>query len=138
LENSLERLLIVSPWIRAGVVDKNFLRRLRGALDRGVEVSIGYGSGNDSGALERDNYAEQALVQLAGERPNLRVVKLGDTHAKVLVVDRRYVVVTSFNWLSFRGDPDKPFRDERGMLVTVPEEIDRLFESFEARFVAPN
>lgn len=138
LENSLERLLIVSPWIRAGVVDKNFLRRLRGALDRGVEVSIGYGSGNDSGALERDNDAEQALVQLAGERPNLRVVKLGDTHAKVLVLDRRYVVVTSFNWLSFRGDPDKPFRDERGMLVTVPEEIDRLFESFEARLLTPS
>lgn len=133
LDSSLERLLIISPWIRAGVVDQDFMRRLRGAVDRGVDVAIGYGSGEDAGGFDRDLQAERSLIELADAHSNLRVVKLGDTHAKVLVVDRRYVVVTSFNWLSFRGDPEKPFRDERGMLVTVPEEIDRVYESFSSR-----
>jgi hypothetical protein len=37
------------------------------------------------------------------------------------------VVVTSFNWLSFKGDPQMPFRDERGMLVTIPETVEEIF-----------
>lgn len=133
LAEALERLLIVSPWIRAGVVDRDFLEGLEDAAKRGVEIALGYGSGADEGAFERDKRAEDALGRMADNYPNVSLVKLGDTHAKVLVLDRRYVVVTSFNWLSFKGDPDKPFRDERGMLVTLPDEIDRIYESFRNR-----
>jgi len=50
-----------------------------------------------------------------------------------LVADERFVVVTSFNWLSFRGDPDKPFRDERGLLVTDSAIVEQLYVDFERR-----
>jgi hypothetical protein len=63
----------------------------------------------------------------------LRFVGLGDTHAKVLILDHRYLVVTSFNWLSFRGDPAKPFRDERGVLVSIPSKIDAEYEKYKKR-----
>lgn len=133
LTGASDRLLIVSPWIRAGVVNEEFVKVLEDALGRGVEVYIGYGSGNDEMERPWDKAAREKLEELALTYPNFLFTFLGDTHAKVLVVDREFVVVTSFNWLSFKGDPQKPFRDERGMLVRIPETIDELFESFATR-----
>jgi hypothetical protein len=136
LKTAQARLLIVSPWIRAAVVNKNFLNQIVRCLERGVEVSIGYGIDDGKDAFERDQEAEQSLLRLAEQRPNLTVTRLGDTHAKVLVCDTRYVIVTSFNWLSFRGDPNRPFRDERGTLVAVPSEVDRIYNEYQGRIAA--
>ena len=62
------------------------------------------------------------------------IEELGTTHSKVLVVDRSFVVHTSFNWLSFKGDPKGAFRDERGFLVSEPTMVDSVFTEWEARF----
>jgi hypothetical protein len=35
--------------------------------------------------------------------------------------------------LSFKGDANRPFRDERGTLVAVPEEIDRIDDDYMRR-----
>jgi len=44
-------------------------------------------------------------------------VYIGNTHRKMLVCDTDFSVITSFNWLSYRGSPkDKP-RDEYGQLI---------------------
>jgi len=48
---------------------------------------------------------------------------MSDTHAKVLVSDSAFAIFTSFNWLSFVGDPKRTFRDERGLLVRKPEVV---------------
>ena len=64
----------------------------------------------------------------------MHLVRFGDTHAKVLVCDRSFAIVTSFNWLSFRGDPRRSFRDERGMHVGLPEFIDSQCAFYEKRF----
>jgi hypothetical protein len=139
-ENAQRRILIVSPWIRAEVVDTPFLGRLRKSLDRGVDVYIGYGIGDDGRdrrppkAIERDKAAEGELGRIAGQYPNFHLTKFGDTHAKVLVCDSRFSIVSSFNWLSFRGDRHLRFRDERGMYVGIPEKVDALFDEYVARF----
>jgi hypothetical protein len=44
------------------------------------------------------------------------------------------MVVTSFNWLSFKGDPKRTFRDERGLLVSLAEQIDDQFDEMIRRF----
>ncbi|MDC2952643.1 phospholipase D-like domain-containing protein [Streptomyces heilongjiangensis] len=130
LLSSSSRLLIVSPWIRAAIVDKEFLDNLRKLLEAGVNVVIGYGIGDDKSAREHDRQAEKQLQRLAAEHENFTFSRLGDTHAKVLVSDDSYAVVTSFNWLSFRGDPNRPFRDERGTMITIKPEIDRLYADY--------
>jgi phosphatidylserine/phosphatidylglycerophosphate/cardiolipin synthase-like enzyme len=119
------------------VVDDEFLALLRSALERGVQVLIGYGLGDVDRMPERDIRALDRLRSLEPEFANLTLSELGDTHAKVLVVDERFVVVTSFNWLSFRGDPDKPFRDERGLLVTDSAIVEQLFSDFAGRIRPP-
>ena len=53
---------------------------------------------------EADRDAEQALRRIADDYSHFHMTRLGDTHAKVLICDSRFSVVTSFNWLSFRGD----------------------------------
>jgi len=85
----------------------------------------------DEGSPEQrrrlDRRAERDLEKLADRYANFCFVRLGGTHAKVLLSDK-FVVTTSFNWLSFRGDPHGTFRDEQGMLVSVPEMVDERFD----------
>jgi hypothetical protein len=56
------------------------------------------------------------------------VLKKVDTHAKVLLQDELLVALGSFNWLSFRGDPDRPFRDEQSVLITLPITIEQKYQ----------
>lgn len=139
-ETARTRILIVPPWIRSEVVDSQFISRLRKSLDRHVEVYLGYGFGDDRQdrrhpkAVARDRAAEAELRRVAAQYSNFHLSNFGDTHAKVLVCDSRFSIVTSFNWLSFRGDKHLRFRDERGMYIGIPEHVDALFEEYAARF----
>lgn len=140
LVEAKQRILIVSPWIRFEVVDDKFLKRLRETLDRGVEICIGHGitkepkhRGKEKGEADRE--AERKLALLAEDFPGrCRVSRFGNTHAKVLVCDSRFSILTSFNWLSFRGDEQLEFRDERGFYVGIASQVDALFESYRPRF----
>ncbi|MEG3852451.1 phospholipase D-like domain-containing protein [Microcoleus sp. Z1_C4] len=137
LKDSQERLMIISPWIRASSVDKKFLQEFENLLKRGVEVFMGYGLGeNDNDKKnQRDIQAEKNIQKLASQyKDNFRLKRLGDTHAKILISDVKFAVTTSFNWLSFKGDRDRTFRDERGTLVSDPQKIDELFDSYRSRF----
>lgn len=137
LQDSQERLLIISPWIRANSVDKRFLQQFENLLKRGVQVFIGYGLGkkDDDKKYPPDIQAEKNFQKLANQYKNNFILKrLGDTHAKILISDAKFAVTTSFNWLSFKGDRDRTFRDERGTLVSYPQKIDELFDSYRSRF----
>lgn len=65
---------------------------------------------------------------------NFNFRRFGDTHAKILLKDSDFYVVSSFNWLSFRGDPAKPFREEWGNVISIPSEVDSFFDELEGRF----
>ncbi|OBU50253.1 hypothetical protein A9K76_08580 [Stenotrophomonas maltophilia] len=118
MDRAQTRLLIISPWIRAAVVDEAFIKRLTTCLDRGVEVTVAYGLGReDAGERAADRQARESLEALATTFQNFRLVRKGNTHAKVLLVDSAYFVTTSFNWLSFRGDLNQPMREEEGTMV---------------------
>jgi hypothetical protein len=54
----------------------------------------------------------------------------------VLICDSRFVVTGSFNWLSFKGDPDRTFRDEQSVLVEIPEHIEGVYRENLKRFEA--
>lgn len=132
LEETRERLIIVSPWIKRRVVDEAFAGRLRRLLRDGVHVYIGYGLG-ETGPQD-DHDAVRRLARLSDEFENFTFERFGDTHAKVLVSDESFAIVGSFNWMSFVGDPRKTFRDERGMLVRDPAAVRDVVNSVLARF----
>ncbi len=131
LKETQQRLTIVSPWIRADCVNPWFLQQIENLLKREVRVFIGYGLGEkDKNSSQKDIQAENELQKLASKYSKSFILKrLGDTHAKILISDTKFAVTSSFNWLSFKGDPDRTFRDERGTLVCDRQKIDELFEN---------
>jgi hypothetical protein len=135
IEESESRLLLISPWVREGVVDGEFLVLLEEALERGVEFYLGWGmSAKEEGRGDADKEVLRKLTALSKRFHNFHLKRLGRTHAKVLICDRRFIVVTSFNWLSFKGDPKRTFRDERGTMVTIDGHVDQQFEDLASRF----
>ncbi|MBP0026819.1 phospholipase D-like domain-containing protein [Roseofilum sp. Guam] len=136
LKDTQERLMIISPWIRANSVNRWFLQEFENLLKRGVQVFIGYGLGEkDENRYSQDIKVEKALQKLAKRYSTCFTLKrLGDTHAKILISDTNFAVTTSFNWLSFKGERDRTFRDERGTLVSDCQKIDELFDNLLRRF----
>jgi hypothetical protein len=129
-----KRLLIISPWVSGAVVNSAFLKELRRLASRKIEIAIGYGITRDEVRSERDQHAEDQLEKLARQFPNVAVARLGDTHAKVLISDTT-LIVSSFNWLSFRGDRGRTYRQERGLLIKDPAFVDRSFEEHRERIL---
>lgn len=138
LKNSQKRLLIISPWIRATATNQWLVNQLDKLVRKAVKVFIGYGYG-DKDEEDRRDYdikAEEAIQKLAKLYPdNLVFKRLGDTHCKILISDQKFAIVGSFNWLSFKGDPNRTFRDERSTLVSDPNKIDELFEDEITRLI---
>lgn len=134
IETATNRLLIISPWIRRDVVNEHFIEKLAECLDRGVTTYIGYGIGDRDKNKEIDRECQRDLSRLASAYTNFRFLRLGNTHAKILLKDDAYFVVSSFNWLSFRGDPRRPFREELGNMVSIPKMIEEFFVDMESRF----
>lgn len=136
LHSAARRILIVSPWVKRTVVNRRFIRDLEECLSRGVDVYIGWGIeklSEDDIDIDHDVKAEFARLQRSFHS-SFYSKRLGTTHSKILICDSDFAIVTSFNWLSFRGDPSRTIRDERGVLIRDRDEIEGLFKSEVARF----
>lgn len=137
LTQSKNRLLIIAPWINHHVVDERFVRSLEALLRNGVDVYIGYGLGTNEDIKGNDKARGQPPITPEVEREfddlrkrfdNLTVKCVGNTHRKQLVSDDKFAVITSFNWLTFKGDPRKKARDEFGILVSEPGLLESIFQ----------
>lgn len=134
LMSAKKRLVIVSPWIRDSVIDWGFFSSLEALLRDGVEVHIGFGIANADGpkknpANDKPDItpcAERDLNELAARFKNFHFVYVGNTHRKSLVCDDDFAVVTSFNWLSYKGDSKGKPRDERGHLYRKRHHVEKV------------
>jgi hypothetical protein len=79
---------------------------------------------------DKGEQAVRFLSDLAYRKTNLHFKEFGDAHAKILLMDDKYAVIGSFNWLSFEGDPRKGFREEMSYYVNVKVEIEKCYELF--------
>ena len=141
LRDAKHRLLIISPWINDRIMEPK-LRHLEELLRRNVDVFIGFGiteRGPDDRKARQGDQTLGWLQRKAEQYRNLHVVRLGDTHAKVLLMDDHFVVVGSFNWMSFGGydrneNGIRVVREELSTVVTVPTMIEQMFQRFRSRF----
>ncbi|TDT78666.1 hypothetical protein DFO47_10659 [Arthrobacter sp. AG258] len=128
LESAKKRLLIISPWVKGGVVNTDFAAKLERRLRADVEVYIGHGIGPDD--RDSDDWALRKLHNLSKRYPSkFHFIRLKNTHAKILIYDGIWIN-TSFNWLSFKGDPDRTFRMEEGTLVQIPSEVEKAYKQY--------
>jgi hypothetical protein len=136
VRNAKDRLLVISPWISPAVVNYEFIKHLESTLRRGVRVLVGYGisGGEEHTKPIEQNPALKQLIGLSSKHANFSLKRLGNTHAKVLIKDCDFAALTSFNWLSFRGDPNRSFRDEQGVLIRDLQAVNAKFEELALRF----
>ncbi|REC94862.1 phospholipase D-like domain-containing protein [Kushneria indalinina] len=104
LQTARKELMIVSGWLSDRVVNDQFCGLLASALNRGVNVHIAYGASDRDRQHRLSETAIKALERLKeiGDRSRkgrLTIVQR-PTHKKCLIVDKRYAIVGSFNWLA--------------------------------------
>jgi hypothetical protein len=134
LEGATKRLVVVSPWVRASVVNGEFIKALAACLERDTRVTIGYGLGrHDQYQRVVDEEARAALGSLSSGFKNLELCSKHDMRARVLLMDQSLLVVTTFDWLSYGGDPTRPMREEEGHLVEEAELIERYYKILSER-----
>lgn len=125
---------IVSPWIMPSVVNKDFLEDIRQFIGRNgkVEICFGYNKTHYSLSeidkiVEKDNFGSysEKTIQAIQELHTLLNNNLSYTppiHTKVLIIDEKFMILGSHNWLSNKG-AYKNSKDELSCLVCDPEAI---------------
>ncbi|NER03810.1 MAG: hypothetical protein F6K17_14885, partial [Okeania sp. SIO3C4] len=127
LKEAKNRLMIISPWIKANVVDKEFISTLEATLKRKVKVYIIYGI--KSSNSQNDSQSIKELDNLEANYRNFKFQRTENSHRKQIICDDKFAIVTSFNFLSFRADPNLTYRDELGVILREKQTIEDLFNS---------
>ena len=134
LDTCKQRLLIISPWIKRQVLDPARLAALKQRLEEGCKIYIGWGIGKGDRSSSNDMKLVTLLEAMHKAHQNFYFVDLANTHEKILIKDSEYIITTSFNWLSFRGNPQRTLRYERGVFIGIPEVVDKQFQELVRRF----
>jgi hypothetical protein len=125
-------VIVISPWLNQDAVNYELTQKIGVCLARGVTVFIGHGFGE---ATTQEKFTLEKLDKISrNKKGKLITQRFGDVHSKVLICDDSYIVLTSFNWLSFRGDPKRGSRVEDGMLTTDKKVIRTKTEEWLQRF----
>ena len=108
-ENEID---IISPWISNWIFkDEDLMEGFKTALDRGVTIKLLYGIGdtnsfNNNYNNKKSVNTEKNAKKLREKFKNLRgklILKRANTHEKILLCDYKYVLIGSYNFLSFDG-----------------------------------
>ena len=119
LTDARKSIVIISPWIKASGLNGQIISLMNNALARKVRIVIGYGISEKE---DSDPYIIDQLTEMQKKFSKFLILRnLANTHEKVLIKDDDYMVITSFNWLSFRGDPNLGFRQETGFYTEAKE-----------------
>lgn len=126
IQNSKEKLLIESPWIKRAAL--NYIPVLETALKRKVNIMVLYGiEGNDEHdfkairEMERlvQNYKNFKLVHLPTHFENTGNKKMVGSHKKLVIKDNEYYIHGSFNFLSFNKNEGQKVANEETLLISL-------------------
>lgn len=133
LANAKEAVYIQSPWIRVNIL-REYQSDIESALKRGVKVQIKYGlkPRNRFDKIGIDEDSKNITTQWSENYPELFILKSDDSHSKILICDTEFMIIGSFNWLSFGGESqngEKP-RDETSSINKNKDSIAKEIAKF--------
>ncbi len=133
LQGATSHIIINSPWIRDDVVDNEFKQNLESALCRGVNILIVYGMATNNKHQNKPDISKKAKDFFERLKKSYDkgfcLQKSEGNHAKVLICDEKFMVISSYNWLSFPGEKTNSVRIETGTIIKNCDEIDKKAES---------
>lgn len=137
VKNAKSEIYIMSPWFRDNVLNEEFIDCLK-KLNKNkckIKINFGYQKGNSEvrnakelvEELARTNSLGFLSSELAEEIINKMYNSIGKenfiyappTHAKVLIIDGKYMCIGSHNWLSNAGNTVKSQRAKEVSIVTT-------------------
>jgi hypothetical protein len=125
VESFHSRFFVSTHNLRGGVVNDEFISGLERGLRSGAEVTVVYDRRGDR-AADRDALSRLAEVQRrTGGRLKLTRAPTFSTNA--LIWDNCWVV-SSFDWLGYRGDLPKIFHRHEGTLVKLVSDVDDAYQ----------
>ena len=111
LKEAKSRVIISSGWIKNSVVNDDFKRLFLNCLKRNVDVFVYYGyqfnnehNNSDKKAIDFFHQTKARYTNFIFEsNPGRNAFESNGNHSKILILDERFVVIGSFNWLSNSG-----------------------------------
>lgn len=139
IQNSKEKLLIESPWIKRAAL--NYIPELETALKRKVNIMVLYGiEGNDEHdfkairEMERlvQNYKNFKLIHLPSHFESTGNKNMVGSHKKLVIKDNEYYIHGSFNFLSFNKNEGQKVANEETLLISldVPKKWIQVFNQY--------
>ncbi|MFW2552805.1 hypothetical protein [Aliarcobacter butzleri] len=125
---SKKEVVIVSPWIRWEVIKEKKIF-IENALKRNVKITFNYGMGKRE---DLDLKSKKFFDEMRSKYNNLLVYTTRNEkdHSKILICDRDWMITTSFNWTSFKGDKNREERKEKGTFLNDRSEILKNIEEY--------
>ena len=129
LKYAKKEIVIISPWIKWIVIEDK-VTYIEKALKKGVKISFFYGMGRND---DIDNRSKNFLEEMKENYSNL--ISFSTTnqhdHSKIIICDRDWMITTSFNWTSFKGDKSMgDRRGERGSFINSRNKIDKVLKDY--------
>lgn len=132
LRKAKNTIYIHSPWVRYNVLQE-YEKDIESALKRKVKITIKYGlkPRNKHDKTPIDIKSKDLFDKWSKEYPNFGAIT-DDNHSKILICDSEFMIVGSFNWLSFGGvaDRDGDTRGETSSVVINKDSIRKEIEKF--------
>lgn len=102
LRDAKKELYIASGFLSSSVVNEHFVQELESALVRNVSVYLIFADARSHGSDWMKRGYEEALSKLTklAEKYSHLDLRLKHTHQKGIVVDDKYAIIGSFNFLS--------------------------------------
>lgn len=138
IRSSQKSVIILSGWLTDFAFNAQFRSDMARALKRGVDFYIGFGYRSKYEDLNPDeeNTGKKNLERLRnwGENLNLKsAIEIRDyrNHAKLLLVDDKFAVCGSFNWLSNSG---AGWNEEISLKITNVEVVNEFAQQIKSDF----
>lgn len=133
LKNAKKHIYIQSPWVRYNVLEI-YKEYIQSALEKGVKITIKYGMQKRS-QKDKQEIDEEVLAYLNELKAKYQNFSLKHDydHSKIIICDDEFMIVGSFNWLSFRGESkgDEALRGETSTINKNKDSIKKQIDKFD-------
>ena len=129
IENARNSIYIQSPWINWKTL-RLYKEYIQNAVKRGVKVTVKYGMKprNRFDKIGIDTESQKFFDSLG--KNNFRLIK-ADDHSKIVICDDEFMIMGSFNWLSFGGGNEPDARGETSTINMNKDEILKQITKFD-------
>lgn len=133
LKNAKKHIYIQSPWVKQDTLEI-YKEYIQSALEKGIKITIKYGMQKRS-QKDKQEIDEEVLAylnELKAKYPNFSL-KHDYDHSKIIICDDEFMIVGSFNWLSFGGESkgDEALRGETSTINKNKESIKKQIAKFD-------